>query len=86
MPQPADFGGFWRILLQLGSLSIGISCCDGSDMPTVTSTIARIANTRQWIISRVIAKSARSGEPVFTLMDVLLYGRIALWLRLCPEF
>jgi hypothetical protein len=36
--------------------------------------IARIANTRQWIISRVIAKSAGSGETVFTLMDALLYG------------
>jgi hypothetical protein len=43
-------------------------------MPTVTPTIARIANIRQWIISRVIAKSAGSGEPVFTLMDALLYG------------
>jgi hypothetical protein len=43
-------------------------------MPTVGATIARIANTRQWIIGRVKAKSAGSGEPVFTLMDALLYG------------
>jgi hypothetical protein len=30
-----------------------ISRCDGHDMPTVAPTIARIANTRQWIIIRV---------------------------------
>jgi hypothetical protein len=30
-------------------------------------------HTRQ-IRSRVVAKSAESGEPVFTSMDVLLYG------------
>jgi hypothetical protein len=42
-------------------------------MPTVTPTIARISNTRQWIISRVIEKSAGSDEPVFTLMDALLF-------------
>jgi hypothetical protein len=42
-------------------------------MPTVAPNIARIANTRQWIISRVIAKSAGSGELVFTLIDALLY-------------
>jgi hypothetical protein len=42
-------------------------------MPTVAATIERIANTRQWIISRVIyiANAAGSGEPVFTLMDSL---------------
>jgi hypothetical protein len=32
-----------------------------------------IANTRQWIRGQVIAKSAGSGEPVFTSMDALLY-------------
>jgi hypothetical protein len=69
MPQPADFGGFYN-----DPAHIGISRCDGRDMPTVAPTIARIANTSQWIISRVIAKSAGSVEPVFTLMDALLYG------------
>jgi hypothetical protein len=58
-------------------------------MLKVVPTIAQIVNIRQWIIiiffllfmassqwiiSRVIAKSAVSGEPVFTLMDALLYG------------
>jgi hypothetical protein len=47
--------------------SIGKSHCDGPDMPTVAPTIARIRH-------RVIAKSAGSREPVFTSMDVLLFG------------
>jgi hypothetical protein len=66
-------GIFWRILLRPGSYSIGISRCDALNMPTIAPTIARIYNTHQWIISRVVAKTARSGEPVFTLMDALLY-------------
>jgi hypothetical protein len=40
----------------------------------VAPTIAQFANPRQWIISQVIEKSARSGELVFSLMDALLYG------------
>jgi hypothetical protein len=35
----------------------------------VTPTIAQSANTRQWIRCRVIAKSARSGEPVLHTVD-----------------
>jgi hypothetical protein len=44
---------------------LGISRCDGRDMPTVAPTIIRMAT---------VAKSVESGEPVFTSMDVLLYG------------
>jgi hypothetical protein len=63
MPQQADFGGFlydptWP---------------SQRDMPTVAN-IAQIANTRQWIRGRVIAKSAGSGKRFFTSMDALLYG------------
>jgi hypothetical protein len=36
--------------------------------------IGRIANTPQWVRGQVVAKSAGYGEPVFTSMDVLLYG------------
>jgi hypothetical protein len=54
MPQPADFGGF------LYDPTRPSQC----DMPTVAPTIARIANTRQWIRCRVVAKSAGSEDPV----------------------
>jgi hypothetical protein len=38
-------------------------------MPTVAPTTAQIANTRQWIRCRVIAKSAGSEDPVRYSMD-----------------
>jgi hypothetical protein len=62
-----------RILLQPGFKSIGISRWDGCNMPTVAPNMARSANTRQWIRCRVIAKSTGSEDPVFTLMNALLY-------------
>jgi hypothetical protein len=53
---------FWLILLQPGFKSIGISCCDDQDMPTVSPTIARSAKTHQWIRCRVVTKSAGSED------------------------
>jgi hypothetical protein len=47
--QYASAGRFWRILLWPGFKSVGISCCDGCNMPTVAPTIARSANNRQWM-------------------------------------
>jgi hypothetical protein len=41
--------------------------------PQVAPTIVRIANTRQWIRCRVVAKSAGSEDPVFTSINALLY-------------
>jgi hypothetical protein len=72
MPQSADFGGFYYD--PVPNTLAYVKRCDGRNMPTVAPTIARIANTRQRIINLVIAKSAGSGEPVFTLMDALLHG------------
>jgi hypothetical protein len=62
-----------EIVVEIKPWSGGVSRCDGRDMPTVAPTIVRMATLGR-IRSRVIAKSAGSGEPVFTLMDVLLYG------------
>jgi hypothetical protein len=41
-------------------------------MPTVSPTIVQMATVGK-LKSQFVAKSARSGEPVFTSMDVLLY-------------
>jgi hypothetical protein len=62
MTQLADFGGF------LYNLTIKARYANSHP------NIVRIANTCQWIRGHVIAKSAGSGEPVFTSMDTLLYG------------
>jgi hypothetical protein len=70
MPQPADFGGFYKERLKK---LFGISGWYGLDMPTVGPTIAGIANTRQWIRCRVVVKSAGSEDPVFISMNALLY-------------
>jgi hypothetical protein len=50
---------------------LGISRCDGRYMPMVARTVN--VHSLQ-ISSRVVAKSAGSGEQVFTSIDVLLYG------------
>jgi hypothetical protein len=49
--------------------SLSKSHCDGRDMPMVAPTIAQIAT-----VGKVMAKSAESGQPVFTSMDVVLKG------------
>jgi hypothetical protein len=70
MPQAADFGGFYYDPAPnpLAYRAVTVAICQLSRQPL------RELPTRKWIISRVIAKSAGSGEPVFTLMDALLYG------------
>jgi hypothetical protein len=50
---------------------LGISRCDDRDTPTVASIIVRMTTVGK--LEAVIAKSARSGEPVFKSMDVLLF-------------
>jgi hypothetical protein len=72
MTQTAYFGGFY---FDSATNPLAYHAVTASrNMPMVAPTIAGVANTRQWIVSRAIAKSAGSGEQVFTLMDSLLYG------------
>jgi hypothetical protein len=61
--QCATAGRFWQVFF-----------CAGRDMPTVAQTVARSAKNHQLIRSRVVAKSARSEDPVLTLMGAVLYG------------
>jgi hypothetical protein len=70
MTQTAYFGGFY---FDSAPNPLAYHAVTASrNMPMVAPTIVVI--TRQWIVSRVIAKSARSGEPLFTSMDSLLHG------------
>jgi hypothetical protein len=77
----ATAGRFWRILLRPGFKSIIISHCDSRDMPIVTPTIARSANTRLWIRCRVVAKSAGFEDPVFTST-----GTLTCYLMISPPW
>jgi hypothetical protein len=54
--------------------SLGKSRCDGRDMPKVIPTIMRIVTVGAVEAKSWLAKSAESGQPVFTSMDVVLYG------------
>jgi hypothetical protein len=69
--QYATAGRFWQIFIQPDP-AVKVRYANGRPK------IAQIANTRQWISGRVVAKSARSGGPVFTSMDALLYGPLLL--------
>jgi hypothetical protein len=69
MPQPVDFGRFYH---DRSSNLLAYRAVTAA-LPTVASNIARIANTRQLISSRVIAKSAGSGDTVLISMGALLF-------------
>jgi hypothetical protein len=65
------------ILMQFGLFgNTPRTVCDGRDMPYAKGRPNQCANSHsRWIRSRVVAKSAGSGEPVFLWVHLIHQSR-----------